>query len=78
MHRRSGLISRLLNLTFIYFLNPFFSIRPMSTIEKKPFSKAKETAIGFVTGGLAACGAVTFTNPWEVCSLVNLIYFFYQ
>lgn len=21
---------------------------------------------GFVIGGLAACGAVTFTNPWEV------------
>ncbi|KAI8967685.1 mitochondrial carrier domain-containing protein [Mycotypha africana] len=28
--------------------------------------KVKETAIGFVIGGLAACGAVTFTNPWEV------------
>lgn len=38
----------------------------MSTLEKKLPSKAKETAIGFVTGGLAACGAVTFTNPWEV------------
>ncbi|KAK4511571.1 uncharacterized protein ATC70_012787 [Mucor velutinosus] len=31
-----------------------------------PKSKAKETAVGFVIGGLAACGAVTFTNPWEV------------
>ncbi|KAI7886373.1 mitochondrial carrier domain-containing protein [Mucor mucedo] len=37
-----------------------------TTAEKKPQSKAKETAIGFITGGLAACGAVTFTNPWEV------------
>jgi solute carrier family 25 protein 34/35 len=32
----------------------------------KPANKAKETALGFVIGGLAACGAVTFTNPWEV------------
>ncbi|KAJ1949933.1 Mitochondrial oxaloacetate carrier protein, partial [Dispira parvispora] len=23
-------------------------------------------AFGFLAGGLAACGAVTFTNPWEV------------
>ncbi|KAI8372915.1 mitochondrial carrier domain-containing protein [Radiomyces spectabilis] len=30
------------------------------------FAKAKETFLGFVIGGLAACGAVTFTNPWEV------------
>ncbi|KAI9308858.1 mitochondrial carrier domain-containing protein [Cunninghamella echinulata] len=29
-------------------------------------SKHKDTAIGFVIGGLAACGAVTFTNPVEV------------
>ncbi|KAM3589680.1 Mitochondrial oxaloacetate carrier protein [Umbelopsis sp. WA50703] len=28
--------------------------------------KTKETMTGFVLGGLAACGAVTFTNPWEV------------
>lgn len=28
--------------------------------------KTKETMVGFVLGGLAACGAVTFTNPWEV------------
>jgi hypothetical protein len=28
--------------------------------------KSKETMVGFVLGGLAACGAVTFTNPWEV------------
>ncbi|KAI9483369.1 MAG: mitochondrial carrier domain-containing protein [Benjaminiella poitrasii] len=31
-----------------------------------PINKTKETAIGFIIGGLAACGAVTFTNPWEV------------
>lgn len=29
-------------------------------------SKHKDTAIGFIIGGLAACGAVTFTNPVEV------------
>ncbi|KAI9312210.1 mitochondrial carrier domain-containing protein [Dichotomocladium elegans] len=29
-------------------------------------SKAKETLVGFTVGGLAACGAVTFTNPLEV------------
>ncbi|KAF7724898.1 Mitochondrial oxaloacetate carrier protein [Apophysomyces ossiformis] len=29
-------------------------------------SKSKDTAVGFVLGGMAACGAVTFTNPWEV------------
>jgi solute carrier family 25 protein 34/35 len=29
--------------------------------------KTKETMVAFVLGGLAACGAVTFTNPWEVC-----------
>lgn len=34
-----------------------------------PKNKAKETAVGFVIGGLAACGAVTFTNPWEVIDL---------
>ncbi|OZJ02322.1 hypothetical protein BZG36_04447 [Bifiguratus adelaidae] len=28
--------------------------------------KTKSTFRGFVFGGLAACGAVTFTNPWEV------------
>lgn len=31
-------------------------------------NKVKETAIGFAVGGLAACGAVTFTNPWEVAA----------
>jgi solute carrier family 25 protein 34/35 len=35
-------------------------------IKQVPRNKAKDTAIGFVIGGLAACGAVTFTNPWEV------------
>ncbi|KAI7908168.1 mitochondrial carrier domain-containing protein [Cokeromyces recurvatus] len=34
--------------------------------EMTKVNKAKETAIGFIIGGLAACGAVTFTNPWEV------------
>lgn len=29
-------------------------------------SKLKETFVGFTIGGLAACGAVTFTNPLEV------------
>lgn len=29
-------------------------------------NKNKDTMVGFVIGGLAACGAVTFTNPWEV------------
>lgn len=48
---------------FFPFITPFMS----NVTEKKPLSKAKETAIGFITGGLAACGAVTFTNPWEVC-----------
>ncbi|GAA5804599.1 mitochondrial carrier domain-containing protein [Helicostylum pulchrum] len=37
-----------------------------SSQETKVNSKAKNTAVGFVIGGLAACGAVTFTNPWEV------------
>lgn len=36
-------------------------------IKQAPKNKTKDTAIGFVIGGLAACGAVTFTNPWEVC-----------
>lgn len=31
--------------------------------------KNKDTMIGFVIGGLAACGAVTFTNPWEVTEI---------
>lgn len=35
-------------------------------VQKAATSKAKDTALGFVIGGLAACGAVTFTNPWEV------------
>lgn len=44
----------------------------MSTLAQQPEikqvarSKTKETIVGFVIGGLAACGAVTFTNPWEV------------
>ncbi|KAI8343590.1 mitochondrial carrier domain-containing protein [Chlamydoabsidia padenii] len=29
-------------------------------------NKSKDTAVGFVIGALAACGAVTFTNPIEV------------
>ncbi|CAO3600400.1 unnamed protein product [Absidia cylindrospora] len=29
-------------------------------------NKAKDTASGFIIGGLAACIAVTFTNPIEV------------
>ncbi|RCH80902.1 Mitochondrial oxaloacetate carrier protein [Rhizopus azygosporus] len=29
-------------------------------------NKNKDTMVGFIIGGLAACGAVTFTNPWEV------------
>ncbi|KAG1049771.1 hypothetical protein G6F46_000693 [Rhizopus delemar] len=33
---------------------------------KKIENKTRDTMIGFVIGGLAACGAVTFTNPWEV------------
>ncbi|KAI7857173.1 mitochondrial carrier domain-containing protein [Circinella umbellata] len=37
-----------------------------STIPKQIPSKAKETLVGFAIGGLAACGAVTFTNPTEV------------
>ncbi|KAI8078770.1 mitochondrial carrier domain-containing protein [Halteromyces radiatus] len=36
-----------------------------TAIQKIP-NKTKDTAIGFVIGGLAACGAVTFTNPVEV------------
>lgn len=35
-------------------------------LKTAPKNKAKDTAVGFVIGGLAACGAVTFTNPWEV------------
>ncbi|KAI8997739.1 mitochondrial carrier domain-containing protein [Pilobolus umbonatus] len=42
----------------------------MATIAQKNdiaiSTKSKETALNFVIGGLAACGAVTFTNPWEV------------
>ncbi|KAI8336471.1 mitochondrial carrier domain-containing protein [Blakeslea trispora] len=45
----------------------------MSTVQKtipqarqETTKKAKDTAVGFVIGGFAACGAVTFTNPWEV------------
>ncbi|KAG2229560.1 hypothetical protein INT48_004826 [Thamnidium elegans] len=42
----------------------------MSTLqEPKVNSKAKDTAVGFVIGGLAACGAVTFTNPWRAGTL---------
>ena len=37
----------------------------MSAATQKP-NKTKDTMVGFVIGGLAACGAVTFTNPWEV------------
>ncbi|KAI9262004.1 mitochondrial carrier domain-containing protein [Sporodiniella umbellata] len=29
-------------------------------------NRNKDTMVGFVIGGMAACGAVTFTNPWEV------------
>ncbi|KAI8393795.1 mitochondrial carrier domain-containing protein [Radiomyces spectabilis] len=32
----------------------------------KVSQKTKDITLGFVIGGLAACGAVTFTNPWEV------------
>ncbi|KAL0095376.1 mitochondrial carrier domain-containing protein [Phycomyces blakesleeanus] len=32
----------------------------------KPVRTTKDTVVGFAIGGLAACGAVTFTNPWEV------------
>jgi solute carrier family 25 protein 34/35 len=35
-------------------------------IKQVPRNKVKDTAIGFIIGGIAACGAVTFTNPWEV------------
>ncbi|CAO3638858.1 unnamed protein product [Cunninghamella blakesleeana] len=41
----------------------------MSVVQKQQQttqSKHKDTAIGFIIGGLAACGAVTFTNPVEV------------
>ncbi|KAI8330419.1 mitochondrial carrier domain-containing protein [Chlamydoabsidia padenii] len=37
-----------------------------TTSQGKLPNKAKETAVGFIIGGLAACGAVTFTNPVEV------------
>lgn len=40
--------------------------QPKAELTPAPRNKAKETAVGFVIGGLAACGAVTFTNPWEV------------
>jgi solute carrier family 25 protein 34/35 len=40
--------------------------QPKAELAPVPRNKAKETAVGFVIGGLAACGAVTFTNPWEV------------
>jgi hypothetical protein len=47
----------------------------MVTQEKAPqqflSNKTKETMVGFVLGGMAACGAVTFTNPWEVHILVH-------
>lgn len=36
---------------------------------KKIENKTRDTMIGFVIGGLAACGAVTFTNPWEVTNI---------
>ena len=42
------------------------------TVPKQIPSKAKETAVGFVVGGLAACGAVTFTNPTEVIIMIRL------
>lgn len=39
---------------------------PQQTAETTTPSKLKETFVGFTIGGLAACGAVTFTNPLEV------------
>lgn len=46
------------------------STTTMMAQDKTPKSflseKTKETMVGFVLGGMAACGAVTFTNPWEV------------
>lgn len=42
--------------------------QPKAELKPVSKSKVKETALGFVIGGLAACGAVTFTNPWEVRS----------
>ncbi|KAI7886275.1 mitochondrial carrier [Lichtheimia hyalospora FSU 10163] len=39
---------------------------PPQTKENTSPSKLKETFVGFTIGGLAACGAVTFTNPLEV------------
>lgn len=44
---------------------------PSSTVQpamapKPQQSKLKDTMVSFVIGGIAACGAVTFTNPWEV------------
>jgi solute carrier family 25 protein 34/35 len=51
----------------------------MSTLaqQQKPRNKTKETALGFVIGGLAACGAVTFTNPWEVWMINYIKFHFY-
>lgn len=47
------------------------STTAISPQQKLP-NKVKETAVGFVIGGLAACGAVTFTNPVEASWTVVL------
>jgi hypothetical protein len=53
------------------------SATTMMAQDKTPKSflsaKTKETMVGFVLGGMAACGAVTFTNPWEVRKNLHLI-----
>lgn len=51
--------------------------QPKAELTPAPRNKAKETAVGFVIGGLAACGAVTFTNPWEV-NLKKIAKIFYR
>lgn len=38
----------------------------MSTTKEKPLSQQVSLLGGFIAGGLAACGAVTFTNPIEL------------
>lgn len=36
-------------------------------------TKRKPSAVlGFMAGGIAACGAVTLTNPAEVCTIFNM------
>ncbi|RUS35361.1 mitochondrial carrier domain-containing protein [Jimgerdemannia flammicorona] len=52
--------------------NPIDTVHSAATlqvgVQPQPFlsKNTKDTLVGFILGGVAACGAVTFTNPWEV------------